>query len=89
MRQQGVDMGGNPRYGTLPGEEGVLHRIEELASKGGLRYTAIAALLNGEGVKPRRAEEWQPAVIANILGVRRDARRRAETRKGSGQSSTR
>jgi DNA invertase Pin-like site-specific DNA recombinase len=85
----GGNHGGNPRYGTLPGEEGILHRIEELATKGGLGHTAIASLLNGEGVKPRRAEEWQPAVIANILGARRDARRRAASRKSSGQSNAR
>jgi hypothetical protein len=65
--------GGNPRYGTLPGEESVLRHIQELASKDALGHTAIAALLNSDGVKPRNAKQWQPAVIANILGVRREA----------------
>lgn len=73
--------GGNPRYGTLQGEEAVLNRIKELAGKGRLGHTAIASLLNVEGVKPRRADEWQPAVIANILGVRRDAQRLAASRQ--------
>jgi hypothetical protein len=69
--------GGNPRYGTLLGEEAILRRIEELARKDGLGHTAIASLLNSDGVKPRNAAQWQPAVIANILGVRRNAQLRA------------
>jgi len=73
--------GGNPRYGTLPGEAETLRRIEELARKDRLGHTAIASRLNSEGIKPRNAERWQPAVIANILGVRRDAQIRAASRK--------
>ncbi len=73
--------GGNPRYGTLPGEESVLRRIHELSSKDALGYTAIANQLNSDGVKPRNAKQWQPAVIANILGVRREAQLRTARRK--------
>jgi hypothetical protein len=73
--------GGNPRFGTLPGEESVLSRIQELSSKGALGHTAIANQLNRDGVKPRNAKQWQPAVIANILGVRRDAQLRTARRQ--------
>jgi hypothetical protein len=72
--------GGNPRYGDLAGEKLILDQIEELASKRGLGHTAIAAHLNGDAVKPRSAKKWTAAVIANILGVRRDAQLRASRR---------
>jgi hypothetical protein len=72
--------GGNPRYGDLPGEKLILDRIQEFASERGLGYTAIAAQLNADGVKPRSAKKWTAAVIANILGVRRDAQLRASRR---------
>jgi hypothetical protein len=72
--------GGNPRYGDLPGEKSILDQIQELASERGLGHTAIAVQLNGDGIKPRSAKKWTPAVISNILGARRDAQLRASRR---------
>lgn len=77
---EGGRHGGNPRYGSLPGEELILRRIKHMSISEKLGYTKIASVLNSEGIRPRNAKSWQPAVIANILGVRRDAESRSARR---------
>jgi DNA invertase Pin-like site-specific DNA recombinase len=53
-------------FGTTPTEAVVLRRMRCLR-KSGLSYRAIAAVLEGEGLKPRNATMWNPIVINRIL----------------------
>lgn len=71
--------GGNPPYGALQGEHTILEGIRR-DKAAGLGHTEIASRLNAEMVKPRRGQKWYPAVIANIVGVRREAKKRASLR---------
>lgn len=77
--RRGGPHGGNPPYGELSGEAAVLERIKRHRDEG-LGHSDIAAGLNADSVKPRNGKKWYPAVIANILGVRRDAKKRATLR---------
>ena len=79
--KQGGSHGGNPPYGSLLGEGSILESIRRDQSAG-LGHTEIASRLNAEMVKPRKGQKWYPAVIANILGVRREAKKRASARLG-------
>jgi hypothetical protein len=72
--------GGNPPYGALSGEAAILDQIKRDQAEG-LGHTEIASRLNAEMVKPRKGQKWYPAVIANILGVRRDAKKRLVQRR--------
>lgn len=75
----GGKRGGNPQYGTMEGESKVLDEIKAL-KKQGLGHTEIATRLNADSIKPRKGKKWYPAVVANILGVRRDAKTRKAKR---------
>jgi hypothetical protein len=77
--KRGGPHGGNPPYGELSGESAVLERIKRHRDEG-LGHSDIAARLNADSVTPRNGKKWHPAVIANILGVRRDAKQRATLR---------
>lgn len=75
VRFSGRKCGGNPKYGTLPGEAVHLGRILSL-KQSGKSDSHIAKLLNEENTPPRRGVKWHPTTIANILGARRDVARR-------------
>jgi DNA invertase Pin-like site-specific DNA recombinase len=53
-------------YGELPGERAVLEHMQALRASGAT-LTAIAADLNGTGVKPRRGARWFPKSVSRIL----------------------
>jgi DNA invertase Pin-like site-specific DNA recombinase len=53
-------------YGELPGERAVLERMRTLRASG-TTLTAIAAELNGFGVKPRRGMRWFAKSVSRIL----------------------
>ena len=57
---------GEKPYGTLPGESHTLARMQALRAEG-LSYQRVAAVLDGEGVKPRYGERWNPIVINRVL----------------------
>jgi DNA invertase Pin-like site-specific DNA recombinase len=54
-------------------EQRTVRRIVELRATGA-SYRAIAAALDGEGLRPRRAEHWSPMAVRNIA-VRETAAR--------------
>lgn len=82
--RSGGTHGGNPPYGVLPGEAAILDQIKRHKAAG-LGHTEIASRFNAEMVKPRKGKKWYPAVIANILGVRRDAKKRDARRRGKNE----
>jgi DNA invertase Pin-like site-specific DNA recombinase len=66
--------GGRPAYGKRveggelvdnPDETRVLERIRTLRADG-LSYRAIGEQLDHDGLKPRQADRWQPAVVREI-----------------------
>jgi hypothetical protein len=85
--RRGGPHGGNRPYGELSGEAAVLERIKRHRDEG-LGHSDIAARLNADSVKPRNGKKWYPAVIANILGVRRDAKKRVTLRNDKKARST-
>lgn len=57
---------GRKAYGFHPQEQATIARMRELREQGTNDVT-IAATLNAEGLKPRKADSWSSAVIARIL----------------------
>lgn len=62
--QNGRCEGAKP-YGTRPGEAEVLDRIRGLHASG-TRFLAIAAVLNADGIRPRRGSRWHPYAVERI-----------------------
>jgi site-specific DNA recombinase len=62
------------------GEAAVMGRIQELR-KQGLSYRAIAAVIDKEGFKPRRAASWNPVVVARIATGRRAPKKSAASQR--------
>lgn len=71
---QGGYTGGRPGYGHAakdrelvvnPSEQRVVELVTTLRRKGE-SYRAIASALEAEGLRPRRAKTWQPAVVRSI-----------------------
>jgi DNA invertase Pin-like site-specific DNA recombinase len=67
--------GGRPGYGQRaaggalvdnPDETALVARVAELRTAG-QSYRQVCATLDAEGYKPRRAEQWQPAVVRRIV----------------------
>jgi hypothetical protein len=44
----------------------VLEKMKALRSSG-VAYDKIAAILNREGIKPRRGERWHPFTVSKIM----------------------
>lgn len=57
---------GNPAFGVLDGERGVRDVARELRGQG-LSLRAIAFVLKGRGLRPRRAEEWSPEMVRRLV----------------------
>jgi DNA invertase Pin-like site-specific DNA recombinase len=66
---------GRPRYGyraegkqlvEVPGEQEVIKRVRRLR-RAGNSYRQIAALLEGEKVRPRSGGTWHPTMVARLL----------------------
>jgi DNA invertase Pin-like site-specific DNA recombinase len=66
MRKRTGRCEGRKPYGDRPGEQEVLDRMRVLATQG-LNFTAIADLLNGEGIPTRANGAWYPATVSRIL----------------------
>lgn len=47
------------------GEQQAVKRIKELRG-GGESYRAVAAVLDAEGLRPRRAQQWSAAAVRNV-----------------------
>jgi len=71
---KGGYVGGQPRYGrlaenrelvTAPEEAEIVRLVHRLRSEG-RSYRAICKALEEAGIKPRRAEHWQPGVVRSI-----------------------
>lgn len=91
--EQGGYAYGSPGYGwraaggaLVPDEDeqAVIRTIMEM-SAAGASTRAIAAALNAEGIKPRRAELWSNATVAGIIRRERDA---AESQPAIGRART-
>jgi DNA invertase Pin-like site-specific DNA recombinase len=57
---------GRKRYGMMPGEPEVVHRILALR-EAGMALDKIAAMFNAEGVRPRAGVKWYPTTVSRIL----------------------
>ncbi len=57
---------GRKRYGTRPGESGVVRRILELRQQG-LAVDTIAERLNADAVKPRAGQKWYATSVYRVL----------------------
>jgi DNA invertase Pin-like site-specific DNA recombinase len=74
--EQGAHAVGQHPFGQRsggPGRDGVVHDDERVVvqrivqlRKQGASYRAVCAALDAEGLRPRRAESWQPAVVRRI-----------------------
>jgi hypothetical protein len=58
--------GGAKPYGKFAGEEVVIKRMVILRASG-IGFDKIAALLNSEGLKPRRGEQWHGLTVNRVL----------------------
>ncbi len=56
----------NGRYEVVESEAAVVRRIYQ-AYLDGMGYTAIAKMLNEEGIRTRRGYEWDPTVVGKVL----------------------
>jgi DNA invertase Pin-like site-specific DNA recombinase len=66
MRAKGVRCEGAKPYGELAGESEVVERMRALRASGA-GLSAIAAALNGDGIKPRQGAQWHPMTVSRIL----------------------
>lgn len=57
---------GRKRFGTRPGEQEIIQKIETLAKEGN-NYSQIADQLNRDSVPTRAGKQWYPSTVANIL----------------------
>jgi DNA invertase Pin-like site-specific DNA recombinase len=62
----GVAHEGAKPFGYYEGEAAVLEKMKALRSSG-VAYDKIAAILNREGIKPRRGERWHPFTVSKIM----------------------
>lgn len=61
-------------YGHRPGESATVQRMRALRAQG-LSFSAIAARLNDEGIRPRAARHWSAATVCNIISRAPEASR--------------
>lgn len=62
---QGIGKGRQRDSGPREDEQVAVRRIVELR-RSGASYRAIAAALDGEGLRPRKAESWSAAAVRNV-----------------------
>lgn len=73
-RSQGGYVGGQPRYGTKARDRSLVPDEDEKAivstvkrlHRQGKSYRQICSELEAKGYRPRRASQWQPAVVRRI-----------------------
>ncbi len=67
---------GSNRLEEAPEEQMAISLIKKLREVDGMSYRAICERLHREGLRPRRAERWAPAVVGRIItGTRASAPR--------------
>jgi hypothetical protein len=58
----------------------VVNRVRDLRAEG-KSYRAICETLHGEGLRPRRADKWDPTVVRRIATGLRAQKKTAKSRR--------
>jgi DNA invertase Pin-like site-specific DNA recombinase len=77
---------GRKPFGHRPGERATMLRLHTLRTEG-LSYEAIAKTLDEEGLKPRKADKWNPITVNRVLAA--DTNRMVKDAIDTGERSIR